>query len=218
VSEARRNWLPQGDLLSILAPSPEPPLLPASPHPRADSARYAPRPENCVRTANNEVRLSNVSWNRDLHAHRAQARPARVGLRQDLGRRRGRPGGPSEWRTSARNAARADVEQNVRKAYWGMKLARDVPRHARHGLGLRRRGPVEAREGSREGHRHGQRHGQAAHPDGARRGRRARPRGQSAARAWRATALRVLPRTDRSGGHRRRRRGVRAPRDQRIGP
>jgi outer membrane protein TolC len=123
VSEARRNWLPQGDLLSLLAPSPNmhcyppgnTPILPDTPT----------DPENCARTANSEVSITRVSWDRvftrtelrliqpvwDFGKISAGVAAARAGV------------GVAEQKQAA---ARADVEQNVRKAYWGMKLARDV--------------------------------------------------------------------------------------------
>jgi outer membrane protein len=111
VSEAWRNWLPQGDLLSILAPSP--------------NVRCIPDSISCISTGNGEATISNVSWTRvftrtevkliqpiwdfgKISAGVAAAR-AGVGVAQEK-----------------QNAARADVEQNVRKAYWGLKLARDV--------------------------------------------------------------------------------------------
>src|SRR4051794_13266846 len=62
VSEARRNWLPQGDLLSLLAPSPNMhcynsgnPTLGIPPQPDL---------QNCIQTENGEARLTNVSWAR----------------------------------------------------------------------------------------------------------------------------------------------------------
>jgi outer membrane protein TolC len=123
VSEARRNWLPQGDLLSLLAPSPNLHCYNSGNPafgipPRRDLA-------NCIQTESDEVRLTNVAWNRVFTRTEVRliqpvfdfgkisagvaAAQAGVGLSQER-----------------QNAARADVEQNVRKAYWGLKLARDV--------------------------------------------------------------------------------------------
>jgi outer membrane protein len=111
VSEARRNWLPTGDLLSILAPSPNMKCLPST--------------AECIQTQNNEVRLTNVSWNRVF---------TRTELRLiqplwDFGKISAGTDAAKEGVAVAQqreSATRADVEQNVRKAYWGMKLARDV--------------------------------------------------------------------------------------------
>lgn len=124
VSEVRRNWLPQGDLLSLLAPSPNLKCYAAGNGPIVEGV--TPRdPENCVRTANSEVRLTNVSWNRVF---------TRTELRLiqpvwDFGKISAGTDAAKEGVAVAKereNATRADVEQNVRKAYWGMKLARDV--------------------------------------------------------------------------------------------
>jgi outer membrane protein TolC len=110
VTEVRRNWLPQGDLLSLLAPSPN---------------LKCNDEQNCTRTQNNEVRLTNVSWNRIF---------TRTELRLiqplwDFGKISAGTDAAKEGVAVAKereNATRADLEQNVRKAYWGMKLARDV--------------------------------------------------------------------------------------------
>jgi outer membrane protein len=123
VSEARRNWLPQGDLLSILGPSPDIRCYQTT---NGDiPANATTDPNNCVRTSSPEARLQDVHWTHvftrtevkviqpvwdfgKISAGVAAAR-AGVGVNQEK-----------------QNAARADVEQNVRRAYWGMKLARDV--------------------------------------------------------------------------------------------
>jgi outer membrane protein len=123
VSEARRNWLPQGDLLSILAPSPNMHCYPAGTTAITETTPHDP--ENCVRTANSEVSITHVAWDRvftrtevrliqpvwDFGKISAGIAAARAGV------------GVAQERQAG---ARADVEQNVRKAYWGMKLARDV--------------------------------------------------------------------------------------------
>ena len=128
VSEARRNWLPQGDLLSILAPSPNIQCQ------RYDTTMdsmgmpvltYTRDVTNCVSTTNGEARITDVSWTKfftrtevklvqpvwDFGKISAGVAAARAGV------------GVSQERE---HAARADVEQNVRKAYWGLKLAREV--------------------------------------------------------------------------------------------
>jgi outer membrane protein len=122
VSEAWRNWLPQGDLLSLLAPSPNikcygpgmiiPGVTPTDEH-------------NCVQTGSSEAGLSTVSWTKiftrtevkliqpvwDFSKISAGVEAAKAGVAVSQ---------------EKQNAARADVEQNVRKAYWGMKLAREI--------------------------------------------------------------------------------------------
>src|SRR6478752_4505211 len=50
VTEAKMNWLPQGDLLSILAPSP--------------NITCPGGPNNCVETTSPKARITDVSWNK----------------------------------------------------------------------------------------------------------------------------------------------------------
>jgi outer membrane protein TolC len=125
LSEAWRNWLPQGDLLSILAPSPEircqRPIFDMS----GNVTTYVNDTTNCVSTTSPEARLQDVNWTHvftrtevkliqpvwDFGKISAGVAAARAGV------------GVSHEKEGA---ARADVELNVRKAYWGMKLAREV--------------------------------------------------------------------------------------------
>jgi outer membrane protein len=111
VSEAWRYWLPQGDLLSILAPSPQ--------------ITCRPNSQNCISTTNGEASLEHVSWTKvftrtevrliqpvwDFGKISAGVAAAQAGVGVTRERQAG---------------ARADIEQYVRKAYWGMKLAREV--------------------------------------------------------------------------------------------
>ena len=93
---------------------------------------------HCVQTTSPEASLSDVSWNQvftrtevkliqpmyDFGKISAGIAAAEAGV------------GVSRQREAG---ARADLELNVRKAYYGLKFARDVHRHARRGVGLRRR-------------------------------------------------------------------------------
>src|SRR5258708_5766662 len=63
VSEARRNWLPQGDLLSILAPSPNIHCTRYE-HDATGKLIEVPDVVNCVSTSNGEASLANVKWDR----------------------------------------------------------------------------------------------------------------------------------------------------------
>jgi outer membrane protein len=122
VSEARRNWLPQGDLLSVLAPSPKVHCLNEMGLP---SVKMDGISQDCVQTTTGEASITEVAWTRvftrteirliqpvwDFGKISAGVAAARAGV------------GVAQERQAG---ARADVEQNVRKAYWGMKLARDV--------------------------------------------------------------------------------------------
>src|SRR5579863_1096740 len=124
VTEAWLNWLPQGDLLSILAPSPNIRCYAATPGMMTPPGTPTD-PDNCVQTSSGEASLSTVKWTDvftrtevrliqpvwDFGKISAGVEAAKAGV------------GVSQERQAG---ARADVEQNVRKAYWGMKLAREV--------------------------------------------------------------------------------------------
>ncbi len=125
VSEARRNWLPQGDLLSILAPSPRISCFAPTADGRTPPPGTPTDQNNCLQTNSPEASIWDVNWKHvftrtevkliqpvwDFGKISAGVDAAKAGL------------GVSQEK---QNAARADVEQNVRKAYWGMKLARDI--------------------------------------------------------------------------------------------
>ena len=125
VVEAKRNWYPQGDLTSFLAPVPrvecEGPGLTMSPD-------QTTREQNCVTTnaspshgalqyltnfagayTRTDVKLVQPIW--DFGKISAGVSAAEAGVTVTTGREAG---------------ARADVELNVRKAYWGLKLAREL--------------------------------------------------------------------------------------------
>jgi len=125
VVEAKRNWYPQGDLTSYLAPVPrvecEGPGLTIYPD-------QTTREQNCVTTnaspshgalqyltnfagafTRTDVKLVQPLW--DFGKISAGVTAAEAGVAVTTGRGAG---------------ARADVELNVRKAYWGLKLAREL--------------------------------------------------------------------------------------------
>jgi outer membrane protein TolC len=105
VTEAKLNWLPQGDLLSILAPSP--------------NIQCSMGVRNCVETTSPEARITDVSWNKvftrtevkliqpifDFGKISAGIDAAEAGV------------GVSRQKEAG---ARADIELNVRKAYYGL--------------------------------------------------------------------------------------------------
>jgi outer membrane protein TolC len=116
VLEAKLNWLPQGSVLSLLAPSPQEECL----------NQFGVRDvNNCIRTTNPEVDLSTLSWTKlfthtelqliqpvwDFGKISAGVAAAKAGV--DLSRHK-------------EAGSRADLDLNVRKAYFGLKLAREV--------------------------------------------------------------------------------------------
>jgi outer membrane protein TolC len=117
VSEAKLNWLPQGDILSLLAPSPN---IQCNPPPIGSGV-----PPACLTTSAPEASLRNVSWNQvftrtelkliqplyDFGKIAAGVAAAEAGVNVARQREAG---------------ARADLELNIRKAYFGLKFAREV--------------------------------------------------------------------------------------------
>jgi outer membrane protein TolC len=117
LSEAWRYWLPSGDLLSLLAPSP-------SIHCRAADGGPGSATD-CATTFNTEASITNVNWNQvftrtevkliqpvyDFGKISAGVHAAEAGVSVSREREAG---------------ARADLDMNVRKAYYGMKLAREI--------------------------------------------------------------------------------------------
>jgi outer membrane protein TolC len=111
VSEARRNWLPTGDILSLVAPSPK--------------VHCSPNETYCLSTDEGEANISNISFSKvftrtevrliqpvwDFGKISAGIAAARAGV------------GVAHDREAS---ARADLELNVRKAYYGLKLAREL--------------------------------------------------------------------------------------------
>jgi outer membrane protein TolC len=126
VSEAWRNWLPSGDLLSLVAPSPTINCV--------SSTGVVGDVNDCVATSNKEASISNVSWTKvftrtevkliqpvfDFGKISAGVSAAEAGV------------GVSRERLAG---ARADIELNVRKAYYGVKLARDLVSMLEEGSG-----------------------------------------------------------------------------------
>jgi outer membrane protein TolC len=118
VSEAKLNWLPQGDLLSLLAPSPNIRC-------NDGSGSTVSTPSDCITTSSPEASINTVSWDKvftrteirliqpvwDFGKISAGVEAAEAGV------------GVARQKEAG---ARADLELNVRKAYFGLKFARDV--------------------------------------------------------------------------------------------
>jgi len=116
VWEAKLNWLPQGDRLSIIAPSPEI-------HCRDQTGTASTL--NCVQPTSPEASLRSVAWDQvftrtelkliqplwDFGKISAGVAAAEAGVEVARQREAG---------------ARADLELNIRRAYFGLKFAREV--------------------------------------------------------------------------------------------
>ena len=117
VSEAWRNWLPSGDLLSILAPSPNIQCRGPNNEPGDE--------QQCVSTQNNEASLSNVSWNKVFTRTEIKLiQPVWDFGKISAGVEAGRAGAAALRQKEA--GAVAEIEMNVRRAYWALKAAREA--------------------------------------------------------------------------------------------
>src|SRR5580692_4909113 len=127
VLEAKRNWYPQGDLTSFVAPVRRGECEGAMQVLMANTEQNA-REQNCITTnaspshgalnyltnfagaySRTDLKLVQPIW--DFGKIAAGVSAAEAGVTVTNGRQDG---------------ARADVELNVRKAYWGLKLAREL--------------------------------------------------------------------------------------------
>jgi outer membrane protein TolC len=116
VTEAKLNWLPQGSVLSILAPSPQQECFNS----------FGVRDVNeCVRTSTPEATLSNVSWTHIFtHTEVQLIQPIWDFGKISAGIAAAKAGVEVSRQREA--GTRADMELNVRRAYFGLKLAREI--------------------------------------------------------------------------------------------
>lgn len=116
VLEAKLNWLPQGTLLSLLAPSPRQQCFNI----------WGVRSEDqCVSTSSPEVNLSTLSWNRVFtHTEVQLIQPVWDFGKISAGIAAAKAGVAVSEQKEA--GSRADLDLNIRKAYYGLKLAREV--------------------------------------------------------------------------------------------
>jgi outer membrane protein TolC len=119
VSEAWRNWLPSGDLLSLLAPSPTITCIDPEGQSNADSHL------RCLSTGPREASINHVAWDKPFTRTEVKViQPLYDFGKISAGVSAAEAGvGVSRERMAG---ARADLEQNVRRAYYGMKLAREL--------------------------------------------------------------------------------------------
>jgi multidrug efflux system outer membrane protein len=113
LSEARRSWLPSGELTSLLAPSPE--------------LRCFPDVQNCTRTVSGNSQIRDATLNFKGIFTRTEVRL--VQPIWDFGKisaaRHAAEAGIAASRNREAGVA-AEMELNIRKAYWGVKLAREM--------------------------------------------------------------------------------------------
>lgn len=120
VLEAKLNWLPQGDLLSVLGPSPN--IHCSNPF---SGVAGTSATDPCLETTTPEARITDVSWNRVFTRTEVKLiQPVYDFGKISAGIAAAEAGVAISRQKEA--GARADVELNVRKAYYGLKFARDV--------------------------------------------------------------------------------------------
>jgi len=128
--EANRSKMPSGEILSLLAPAPEILCQPdLAIDPRTQNKDY--RQQNCFRTNISEatLNLKGVFTRTELHLVQpvytfgkisAGVTAAQSGIAASRSREQGQA---------------AELELNVRRAYWGMKLAREILDAIKDGIG-----------------------------------------------------------------------------------
>jgi outer membrane protein TolC len=116
VLEARLNWLPQGSVLSLLAPSPKQECF----------NTFGVRSETeCVSTTSPEVNLSTLSWTRVFtHTEVQLIQPVWDFGKISAGIAAAKAGVSLSEQKEV--GSRADLDLNIRKAYYGIKLSREV--------------------------------------------------------------------------------------------
>ncbi|HMF44669.1 MAG TPA: TolC family protein, partial [Polyangia bacterium] len=120
VTEAKLNWLPQGDLLSVLGPSPN--IHCTNPF---SGVAGTSATDPCLETTTPEARITDVSWNRVFTRTEVKLiQPVFDFGKISAGIAAAEAGVAISRQKEA--GARADIELNVRKAYYGLKFARDV--------------------------------------------------------------------------------------------
>jgi outer membrane protein TolC len=116
VTEAKMNWLPQGSVLSLVAPSPREECF---------NQWGVHDTGQCLTTTSPEASLSNVSWtNVFTHTEVQLIQPLYDFGKISAGIAAAKAG--VEVSREKEAGARADLELNVRRAYFGLKLAREV--------------------------------------------------------------------------------------------
>jgi outer membrane protein TolC len=121
LSEANRSWLPSGEIVSLVAPVPSIRCNNGDPN-DSRNADQMYRQDHCVGTTNPEasVRFTGVFTRTELHLVQplftfGKISAGKMAAQQGVVASRNREEGLV-----------ADLELNIKKAYWGLKLAREV--------------------------------------------------------------------------------------------
>jgi outer membrane protein TolC len=133
LEEAHRSWMPTGELLSIVAPVPEIRCEPEDniiPRPGEDPASKKFREDHCVRT-----NISEASLNLKGVFSRTEVRlvqPVYTFGKISAGVSAAKAGIAAS--RSQEQGLAAELELNVRKAYWGVKLSREILETLKDGM------------------------------------------------------------------------------------
>jgi outer membrane protein TolC len=116
LSEARRNWMPTGELTSVLAPVPE--------------ITCTPSTDECIRTNISEfsLKFKGVFTRTEVKLVQPIFTFGKIAAGIDAAQN-----GIAASRSREQGVA-AEVELNVRRAYWGAKLAREILETVKDGM------------------------------------------------------------------------------------
>jgi outer membrane protein TolC len=121
LAQAHRSWMPSGELLSLLAPAPE---ILCQPDPNVDpqSLPRSFREDHCTRTNISEasINIRGVFTRTELRL----VQPVYTFGKISAGVSAAESGIAAS--RSREHGLAAELELNVRKAYWGIKLAREI--------------------------------------------------------------------------------------------
>ena len=121
LSEARWSMMPSGELLSLLAPVPE---ILCQPDPNVDPRTFAKgfREANCASTNISEasINIKGVFTRTELHLVQPVYTFGKISAGVSAAK-----SGIAASRSREQGLA-AELELNIRKAYWGVKLAREI--------------------------------------------------------------------------------------------
>lgn len=116
VTEAKLNWLPTGSIMSLLAPSP---------NEQCTNQFGVHDTSRCLQTNSPEASITNVSWSSVFTRTELQLiQPLYEFGKISAGVEAAKAG--VEVSREKEAGTRADLELNVRKAYFGLKLAREI--------------------------------------------------------------------------------------------
>lgn len=133
LSEANRSWMPTGELLSVLAPAPD---IQCQPWPVLFPGQISPDPEQyCIHTNLSDVNTASTKTFRGVFSRSELklVQPLFTFGKISAGKQAARRGLAASKDREA--GLRADVELNVKRAYYGLKFARSVLETLQEGMG-----------------------------------------------------------------------------------